>query len=110
MTRDIPCWSVPDGKGSGRMTETTGPLASLADLIAAITGSREAWSAFGTFAEETMRAKRALEDVEQAREREEQSSSSGRVSEVEHLSLAIREERARVGEVPFRLPASNEEQ
>lgn len=71
-----------------RMTEITGPLASLADLIAAITGSREAWSAFGTFAEETMRAKRALEDVERAREREEQSSSSssGRVSEVEHLS------------------------
>lgn len=96
-----------------RMTETTGPLTSLAELIAAITRSREAWSAFGTFAEETMRAKRVLEDVEHEREREEReerSSSSGRVSEVEHLSLAIREERARVGEAPFRIPASSEEE
>lgn len=92
------------------MIETTRPLTSLMDLVAAITERKKAWAAFGTFAERTLRAKRVLEDVKRAREREEQSSSLDRVSEVEHLSLAIKEDRARAGKAPYRLSSSSGEE
>lgn len=89
------------------MTETTGPLTSLADLIAVITERREAWQAFSSFAETVMRGKRALESAAQAREREQDSSASSGVSEVKHLYLAIREDRRRADAAPFRLPSSS---
>lgn len=89
------------------LIEATGPLASLADVIGAVTGSREAWSAFSNFAETVMRAKTVMERAAQARERENQGSeSSSGVSEVEHLSLAIRERR-QVGDASFRMPPSS---
>lgn len=88
------------------MVEETGQLADLADLIGAITGSREAWLAFGRFAGDVMRAKRGLETQEYARQREERSSSSSRITEVEHLLLAVRIRRPD-GEGEFRLPSSS---
>lgn len=100
---DCPTW---EGQRTAMM-EATGRLTSAADLIEAITRSREAWRAFNAFAETVMRAKGALEREAQARDREQASSASSGVSEVEHLSLAIREGRGRVGEAPFRLSSSS---
>lgn len=104
---ECPTWEVH----RIRMTEKTGPLNSLADTVGAITRSKEEWAAFSNFAETVMRSKRALENEQHAREREEeeeQSSETSMVSNIEHLSLAIRGERDQVRASPVRLPSSSD--
>lgn len=101
---ECPAWEVQ----RAALMDEMGPVAGPADLVRAITESQEAWQAFSRFAAAVLRAKRPLEDVERARAREAQSSSTSDslVSSVENVSLAIRD-RAPVGQ-PFELPDSSD--
>lgn len=102
---ECPAWEVQ----RVAMTDETGPVTELADVVRAITESQEAWLAFSRFAASVLRVKRPLEDVERARAQEARSASSpdSLVSSVGNVSLAVRNRAGAPDGEPFELSTSS---